>query len=54
MLTILSFTGLLHTQHKSTHQMDSVGHKISLLLKDEDAGVKIKASEALGYIYGEC
>lgn len=46
--------GLLHTQHKSTYQVDAVGHKISLLLKDEDAGVKTKAAEGLGYIYGEC
>ncbi|XP_058812220.1 maestro heat-like repeat-containing protein family member 1 [Topomyia yanbarensis] len=44
--------GLLHTQNQSSQHMDAAGHKISLLLKD-DATVKIKASEALGYIYGD-
>ncbi|XP_055537388.1 maestro heat-like repeat-containing protein family member 1 isoform X2 [Wyeomyia smithii] len=46
--------GLLYTQNRSVQHMDPVGHKISLLLKDEDATVKVKAAEALGYIYGEC
>ncbi|XP_053688196.1 maestro heat-like repeat-containing protein family member 1 [Sabethes cyaneus] len=45
--------GLLHTQNQSVQHMDPVGHKISLLLKDEDSTVKVKAAEALGYIYGE-
>ncbi|XP_055615310.1 maestro heat-like repeat-containing protein family member 1 isoform X2 [Toxorhynchites rutilus septentrionalis] len=45
--------GLLHTQNRGNQQMDTVGHKISLLLKDENSGVKVKASEALGFIYGE-
>uniref|UniRef100_A0A182PSV0 HEAT repeat protein n=1 Tax=Anopheles epiroticus TaxID=199890 RepID=A0A182PSV0_9DIPT len=47
--------GLLHCQNanvKSQH-MEQIGHKISLLLKDECTTVKVSASEALGYIYGE-
>lgn len=33
--------------------MEQIGHKISLLLKDECTTVRVSASEALGYIYGE-
>ncbi|XP_058442811.1 maestro heat-like repeat-containing protein family member 1 [Malaya genurostris] len=45
--------GLLHTKNQSSQHMDAIGYKISLLLKDEETSVKVKASEALGYIYGD-
>lgn len=41
-------------QSRAGSQVDAVGHKISQLLKDEDVGVRVKAAEALGLIYGEC
>lgn len=46
--------GLLHMQSRTGSQVDAVGHKISQLLKDEGSGVRVKAAEALGFIYGEC
>uniref|UniRef100_A0A182KBM8 HEAT repeat protein n=1 Tax=Anopheles christyi TaxID=43041 RepID=A0A182KBM8_9DIPT len=47
--------GLLHCQNVNVkcQHMEQIGHKISLLLKDECTTVKVSASEALGYIYGE-
>uniref|UniRef100_A0A182QHL8 Uncharacterized protein n=1 Tax=Anopheles farauti TaxID=69004 RepID=A0A182QHL8_9DIPT len=46
--------GLLHCQNANVkcQHMEQIGHKISLLLKDECTSVKVSASEALGYIYG--
>ncbi|KFB39654.1 AGAP000273-PA-like protein [Anopheles sinensis] len=47
--------GLLHCQNATVkcQHMEQIGHKISLLLKDDCMSVKVSASEALGYIYGE-
>ncbi|XP_041764135.1 maestro heat-like repeat-containing protein family member 1 [Anopheles merus] len=47
--------GLLHCQNANVkcQHMEQIGHKISLLLKDECTTVRVSASEALGYIYGE-
>ncbi|XP_055586615.1 maestro heat-like repeat-containing protein family member 1 [Uranotaenia lowii] len=45
--------GLLHAHNRTRQQMDAAGHKIAQLLKDEDTSVRAKASEALGYIYGD-
>lgn len=46
--------GLFHMQSRAGSPVDAVGHKISQLLKDEDCDVRVKAAEALGFIYGEC
>uniref|UniRef100_A0AAG5DWB8 Maestro heat-like repeat-containing protein family member 1 n=2 Tax=Anopheles atroparvus TaxID=41427 RepID=A0AAG5DWB8_ANOAO len=47
--------GLLHCQNANVkcQHMEQIGHKISLLLKDDCMSVKVSASEALGYIYGD-
>lgn len=46
--------GLLRMQSRTSSPVDTVGHKIAQLLRDEDCGVRVKAAEALGFIYGEC
>lgn len=32
---------------------ENVGHKLSLLLRDDQIPVRVKASHALGYMFGD-
>jgi hypothetical protein len=41
-----------HHHQSNPAQHDIVCNKISQLLKDEDVRVRVKAAEAIGYIFG--
>lgn len=47
--------GILHhfNKNKQHLNLEQISHKISYLLKDENVKVRIKASEALGFLYGD-
>lgn len=49
--------GILYNLHSSSsqqqHTPDYLRHKISVLLQDEIVAVRIKAANALGFMFGE-
>lgn len=49
--------GLLHNLHSGSsqqqHTAEYLSHKIAVLLKDEQIAVRIKAANALGFMFGE-
>lgn len=47
-------TGLLHNLNRTNQQStESVGQKLSVLLKDEQNSVRIKAANALGLMFSD-
>lgn len=49
--------GLLHNIHSKTghqqHAAEYLSHKISTLLHDEQSIVRVKAANALGFMFGD-
>lgn len=49
--------GLLHNRHTESnhhqHSAEYLSHKVSVLLHDDQVSVRVKAANALGFMFGE-